>query len=351
MPNTDVAGEGEPLSVREIGERVMAGKFDEIFLVRGVVVRAPKPPKDLPSFRFVYGYLRDEGDGAEIAFQCPAEAAPADAGKRAVLEGRVKVWFNGKSTRFELRFTGKKVGTWGVSTPPSSRSSELRRMQPKIGLQELVQGAGDGRVALVGTETCMQDAQGTARRSGSTVEFEKVRANVTNWREMLQAVTQVAARCQAVCLVRGGGDVRDFACWEEEAFIAGLMALGRPFYTALGHSTSQPTLADRCADESFATPSEFGAAYAGAMRAREGAQRVLAEKGEIARRLEQEQRTKYKLRSVVASEQRSRGLAEEGLRVAAAREMSLRKRQKVLLMVAGTLLLLVLLAIAVLAWR
>ena len=40
------------------------------------------------------------------------------------------------------------------------------------------------------------------------------------------------------------------------------LALGKPFYTALGHSDYSETMAERMADVTFATPSEFGATYA-----------------------------------------------------------------------------------------
>lgn len=344
-------GKQEAISVRELGTRVMAGGFGKTFIVRGVVMGEPRvfqPEKGFGA-TYVYGELSDGSDGPEIAFQCPANAAPTHAGEHAVIEGQIKVRLNKRSKRYELRFTGRKVGTWGAPSQP--KQVQLQRQRPRIGLQELLGAESLQRVTLIGTDTGMLDVESTTRRSGISAEFRKVRVNVTNWEEMLRVSREANATSDAICLVRGGGDARDFTCWQETAFVTGLLSLGKPFYTALGHSTSQPTLADLYADEQFATPSELGSAYAAAMRAREGAQRVLAEKREAERRLEQERIAKYKMRSMAASEQRSRGQAEGDLRIAGERERALRQHLKRLWIVAGTLVLLLFLATAVLLSR
>jgi hypothetical protein len=347
---TGSEGQNE-ISVREMGEGVVndwhsnrKGSLRKLARICGVVVHVSKVylPKEKGRLPYVYGELRDGLDGPEMAFQCRADADLPHAGERAVLEGKVKVYFNKSVKRFELRFSGRRLGSWGSDVDVSKltltsqrRMPMLKRSQPRVDLSRLLEGTA-GRVILMGTGT-MDDVQRAAKLSGVKTEFERVRTRVTNWPEMLVTAKEVATRCDAICLVRGGGPAEEFACWDEREFVAGLLALGKPFYTALGHSNYDERLAERLADQSFGTPSEFGTEYG---RECKRAQRFATQRAEFAREVEPLRRLEAERRQV-----------EERLGEAAAREGDLRRRVRMLLVVIGVLAVLVVVGVGVLVWR
>ena len=340
-------GEGPPeLGVWELGEQVRKGGMGRLVRVRGVVVQvsAVWTAREGNRTPYVYGELRDDGQGAGMAFRCRAEEAVPHAGERVVLEGRVEIAFHRDLKRFELRLRGEWVGTWGEDvslaelTPTLQRRASLvERSRARVGVSKLVHET-QGRVVLIGTRTGMNDVQRAAARVGSRVVFDTVVTRVFRWQEILEAVRGAAGRCDAVCLVRGGGDPEDFACWNEPELVRGLLESGRPVYTGLGHSDYELTLADLRADESFGTPAEFGAAYATAWRE---AKAALTERGEAERQIREQRRHVETLESLVAAEQRSREVLAGELREAVARREVLWKRTKVLLWVCGVLLLVI----------
>jgi exodeoxyribonuclease VII large subunit len=61
-----------------------------------------------------------------------------------------------------------------------------------------------------------------------------------------------------IAFVRGGSDPLSLQIWNDGALLRAFLAQPLPFYTALGHS-QELLLADKYADESFATPSDLGA--------------------------------------------------------------------------------------------
>lgn len=125
----------------------------------------------------------------------------------------------------------------------------------------------------------------------------------------------------------------------------GLLALGKPFYAALGHSDYEPTLADLRADESFGTPAEFGAAYAAAWVE---TQQTQAEQGRAEVRLGRAMQNTEELRKVVQYEQGLRRAAEEEARGAGARAKRLRRWVRDLVITVAVLLALAVLAVV---WR
>lgn len=343
----------EEISVWDLGEQVRKGALGRLARVRGVVVQvsAVYTPKGENRLPYVYGELRDEGHGPEMAFRCRADEMLPRAGERVVLEGRVEVAFNKELKRFELRLGGTRVGTWGEDVPLSQltpslqrRASLVERSRARIGVTKLVRETA-GRVLLIGTKTGMTDVQRAAERIGSQVVFDRVITKVLRRKEVLEASREAPTGYDAICLVRGGGDPEDFACWNEPELVRGLLEGGRPFYTALGHSDYELTLADLRADESFGTPAEFGGAYATAWTEESA---TLATRLEAGRQLQQERQHVETLQSLVASEQRSRGTTEKELREAVAQREVLWRRMKVVLWVAGALSLAVM---ALILWR
>ncbi len=339
----------EEISVRELGEQAIKGTMGKVQRVRGVVVRvsAVYPAKEGGNLAYVYGDLRDELDGPEMAFQCRADRGVPRAGERAVLEGRVKVAFNKKIKRFELRLSGSRLRSWGkdvevteLAQTVQRRASTLRRTEARVDLSRLFD-ATEGRVVLIGSERTMPDVESTARRLGSRTRFEKFATPVVTWKEMLRTAKAVAERCDAICLVRGGGREEDFACWDEREFVTGLLSLGKPFYVAVGHADYVERLADRLADQSFSTPSEFGGAYA---REQERAQQFAVERAQFTSRLEQMRLSNERM-------QAERGPVEARLREASEREAKLRGRGKLLLKAIGVLSGLVALLMAWVIWR
>ena len=204
---------------------------------------------------------------------------------------------------------------------------------------------GKGRVGLVGSETGIIDVQDMSRKMGCQVEFATAHVGVREWRELLRGATEMAARTDAICLVRGGGDPLEFAVWDEPKFVLGLMELGKPIFVAVGHANYEPTLADLRADESFGTPSAFGATYAVAWKWAEG---VRGESEASQRRLERVQQSNEELRAIVGVEQGLRRRVEEELRVMGARRAGARRAMWVSVAVAAVLLLVL---VALLVWR
>ncbi len=84
---------------------------------------------------------------------------------------------------------------------------------------------------------------------------------------LLLKIGEAAPKYDALCFVRGGGEPSGFATWNDKRLIEALFACGKPFYTALGHADDF-TLADKYADQAFATSTGFGAPGAARRRTR-----------------------------------------------------------------------------------
>lgn len=97
---------------------------------------------------------------------------------------------------------------------------------------------------------------------------------------------------------RGGSNDASEDVWDDPAFVARLLNLGVPFYTAVGHSDGLH-LADLYAEGAFATPTHAGQellrvqeAGEREARSRQEEQRLRARNAELARRIDELERAK-----------------------------------------------------------
>jgi exodeoxyribonuclease VII large subunit len=135
----------------------------------------------------------------------------------------------------------------------------------KLSFERFVATGPAKRIAFVGTERALRDAESTFKRSSqSTLSLVP---SVANFQQFQATISNLVPSFDALCFLRGGGDPASFVIWNDSRLISYLVELRLPFYTALGHSTDF-TLADKYADESFVTPSDLGAAYSNALQAR-----------------------------------------------------------------------------------
>lgn len=308
-------------TIRQLCEAAAAALPAQELVIRGIVIgklTSFQPPKG-PGF--VYGEIED-GDGAtRIAFRCPRGAAPSSEGEPVLLAGRAHLKRSKRQRRYEFIFVGKKVGNW---TPPPQAASlpiDGRRDRPQVSLQDLLRQAPQlPTLALIGTGTGLFDAETTASRGGAPLHnLRKLETSTAEWQRVLRVASTAAKECDALVFLRGGGDITDFSTWQHAQLVNGLLALGKPFYTALGHSTMQPTKADLFADQHFATPSDFGSAYAAAVQARHSAE-------QSARELDSVRRQRFDLQANVDEEKRSREDLARQLQLAESRRL---KQQRI----------------------
>jgi len=216
------------------------------------------------------------GTDGTVTFLVPVAEAPPVEGEWLTIRGRLKADVSRFHGGLEVFLTGRILGRARVA---ATGGHVLERRHTPVPLATFL-AREQGDIAALCTETGARDAENACRAAGQEWPCETVIANFGNKTEMIRAITEVGAEpgCAALALLRGGGEARSMEMWNDPEVVKALLAAGKPFYTALGHST-YVLLADRYADEAFDTPSAFGAVAGQVLGAEERRQRHLARLG------------------------------------------------------------------------
>ncbi len=213
----------------------------------------------------VYGNLRSFDKQSAMSFRCPVAAAPGLVEEHVILRGTLTLRKATKHRGFDFQLIGNRIGEWTPSEPPAVLLPTVGRTKPKLSLERFLLKETGRSLVLIGTETAIDDAKKTLAR-GSAQSLD-VRVCTTEFDNLQTVIIETAQKYDGLCLMRGGGPKDSFAVWNDDRLIAALIDCGKPFYMALGHS-NYLNLADKYADESFGTPSDFGSAYVDAWNAR-----------------------------------------------------------------------------------
>ncbi len=257
------------------------------------IVKALWPWPDEQQPRRVYGNLQSFDKQSIMSFQCPAATAPGLLEEHVLLRGTLTTKKSTKHRGFDLELVGSKIYGWALSEPAITPLTALKSTRAKIPLERFLSSDAVKRLVLIGTETATVDVKHTLSR-GSPKQSVDTRVSTTGLDKLKTVITESAQKYDGLCLVRGGGPSDSFATWNDSRLIAALIDCGKPFYTALGHSTDY-TLADMYADESFGNPSDFASACTGAWKARE-------EREQLQRRYDNLSRAHQQLKAESAGE-------------------------------------------------
>lgn len=322
-PEEGQAAPGQvPLIVEALLNQIRIERPTGQVLVKGRVERLTAWPKGNP--RHLFGEL--VGSERSIEFRCPVGQGPKAVGDHVVLSGTLTIKPSPIHQGFAVQLVGEVVGGWAPAKPAAAPVI-LERRRGRLPLKHLIAQQGLESLCLIGSETGLGDARAALLRHHAGAPWREVACKVADAEAVREAFAR-ACRDHAVAgvaFVRGGSDPLTLQVWNDGALLRAFLDQPLPFYTALGHS-HELLLADKYGDESFATPSDFGAQ----------AGRIAAE---LAAEAAREQRREEELAKL--GERTAR--AEHG--EAAARAMAAGWRRRAI-MLALTLLLVVGLAIA-----
>jgi exodeoxyribonuclease VII large subunit len=262
-----------PLIVEALLNQIRIERPTGQVLVKGRVERLTAWPKGNP--RHLFGDLI--GGERSIEFRCPIGQGPRAVGEHVVLSGTLTVKPSAIHQGFSVQLVGEVVGSWA----PEKRAAAaviLDRRRGRLPLRHLIAQHGLESLCLVGSETGLGDARTALLRHRADAPWRELPCKVAD-PEAIRA--RLAEACsdeaiEAIAFVRGGSDPLTLQIWNDQTLLRTFLEAPLPFYTALGHS-QELLLADKYSDESFATPTDFGAQ----------AGQVLRELGEQ-QRLEQE---------------------------------------------------------------
>jgi exodeoxyribonuclease VII large subunit len=226
----------------------------EVVFVRGRVdgIR-PWPSKESP--QWIYGDLA--GQNAALSFRCPPDTAPEREGEYVVMSGLLTVKPSQHTRGLDVQLRGDVVGNW---TPaPPKPFVYLERPEGRQSLHTFLRNQGLGSLLVLASATGEKDYLTAAAKHRDSPVWIRASGNFGDPQKLLASLDEALARMpvKAVAFVRGGGDPSGLRFWDDGAFIERLLAKNIPFYTAIGHS-DRLLLADKYADESFATPTAFG---------------------------------------------------------------------------------------------
>lgn len=264
-------------------------------VVRGIV-HALRPHPNWENPVCIYGDLRDPSSQAVMSFRCSPGAGitPTLRGEPVILRGKLQVSISRQGRGFKVELAGTRLGSWAPEARPTPAAFLLPPERVKVSLAQLLAQHPAKRLILLGTSTGIGDASRSLAGGAGPQPVTRV---VSMQLAALQAaVAEVAPAHSAICLLRGGGEASRFAVFDDPLLIHSLLAAGIPFYTAIGHATDL-TLADKHADQSFITPTDFGSAYVIACKLRDGQEtlkRSLADARLDLQKLQSSRRAEFK---------------------------------------------------------
>jgi hypothetical protein len=244
-----------PLIVEALLHQIRIERPTGQVLVKGRVERLNAWPKSNP--RHLFGEL--VGSERSIEFRCPIGQGPKAVGDHVVLSGTLTIRPSPIHQGFAVQLVGEVVGSWAPAKPAAAPVI-LERRRGRLPLKHLIAQQGLESLCLIGSETGLGDARAALLRHHAGAPWREVACKVAD-PEAVRARFALACRDHAVAgiaFVRGGSDPLTLQVWNDQALLRAFLDQPLPFYTALGHS-HELLLADKYSDESFATPSDFGA--------------------------------------------------------------------------------------------
>jgi exodeoxyribonuclease VII large subunit len=204
-------------------------------------------------------YVTLAGNDAKITVRVQKDLPPPKSHQNVVVHGVLSVQPS-KFEGLEVILTGTLVGQYKTLSAPASGLS-LERTHTPVRIPALLYQDQVPRIAALCTNTGAKDAQGACTNMGVPAPWTPITVSFGNKEAMIASIQKVGGdpSCAALAVLRGGGDAKSLEMWDDPDVVEALLALGKPFYTALGHSTNV-LLADRFADECFDTPTAFGSA-------------------------------------------------------------------------------------------
>ena len=221
--------------------------IDTIVYVQGVVGKVK------PYNRVVYFDLR--GGSTTVTVKCPLDLRPQE-GDNIIVEGLPMLRPSRFTTGLDVIIEGKPVANIEPPKPDTNKPIVPLEKNSFIRLQDYLGQHGFHNICIAGTETAMRDVLSQIHHEiRESIQTEIIR--VSEKETMLSDLHKAISGCDAFAIVRGGDDA-SLELWNDPEVIRTLLALERPFYVALGH-THFVALTTQYADESFHTPSDFGA--------------------------------------------------------------------------------------------
>lgn len=215
---------------------------------------------------YVYGRLAL--GAASVRFRTSPEFAPRED-EAVTIKGTLRIdpaTRNGEDWRatHQVTLIGNVVGTWEPRAPVEP-VLQLPSRDERLPLDEFVSLNGIASLAVLVSGTARADIARTLSEAGVTDRPEFIEANFGDQEKFLSTLHELRNRhdIAGVAIARGGGGGQELIGASRE-IISELIGMERPFYVALGHATDL-ALIDKFADQSFHTPSGFGAAIARAI--------------------------------------------------------------------------------------
>lgn len=232
-------------------------------LLYGIRIIEPTMPVTVAGFvddvrptRGPHAYLTLSGDGVAIDARVPIGQAPAP--KTTVrMTGTVHLKVDNFKRGLVIELHGHIDG---VAERPMDGPADRPRIEihkpRRVMLDALF---ADWQVhpddlVVIGTGRAYGDLTGRFATKRRPVHRE---VSMTNPDAIVgAAIAAAASGAKGVIYARGGSDATE-ALWDDPEFVARLVAVDVPFYTAIGHS-DRMHLADMYSDQPFMTPTDFG---------------------------------------------------------------------------------------------
>lgn len=230
--------------------------------VRGLVIELQAAPASEP--KYAYGKLRDleNPEGALLDFQCPIHQAPRAVQQVVDITGTLYPSIDTKQMTVVLRGYCEAV-EYDPATA-ARPSSLVRERSNRVRLGMLIDQGNVQRIAVIGTKAAHGAILEALEHPQAGDRLPLYLAKVNQAEDLVKQLLRVKQDQFDACVLAQSSSDGSSNAWYADRLVEQFEPLGLPVYTALG----QPgviTPADHYADDSFVTPSAFGAALKSAI--------------------------------------------------------------------------------------
>jgi len=232
------------------GQQKIWLSFPDNIHVKGTV-------ESVNNWRDQLSYITLEGSGLHVSLRCPYDMRPKE-GEHIVFQGQATL----KPSKFnnsglEVQIIGEPVGSWTPHYDVSS--SEKIEKGARVLLSQFLKQHPMNKLLIMGTNTALRDVGACFDIDTGTANLLMEKIRVADRGSLIEDMNTALEKHEpyAFAIVRGGDDP-SLNIWDDSKLVSEIVNFESPFYLALGHS-HRVTLADKYADETFHTPSDFGA--------------------------------------------------------------------------------------------